>query len=657
MKKIWGFSGTYIILLLLSAVSAAMGYFVPEKAFPVSIAAFVFSAVFSLIDVLQTERRVKFAVSEVAAKLSTFEVEALPNLKIPVLISILDEFVWYNKALEEILPTATDLLGQSTAEVFGEKACRQFEKNGAAELEIYGKNFFSYYSQIEQDNEKFDVFYLIDVTDEKRIKAAYENTRPVVALVAIDNLDEVAMSAKDSELGAFKSRVQNEIEAWVADTGCISRRFSSDRYIMIFEESSYKELLKNKFDILEKVRKIKFGELNATLSIGVGKGGATLYECEELARQALDMVLGRGGDQAAISMPNNEFKFFGGITGSVQKRTRVRARIIASTVKELISACDNVVLMGHKCSDLDCVGACIGLYSTVVGMGKEAYIVIDRKNTMAHSLLTRLESSQKEFQLTDDKKVLPFVTRNTLLIVVDTHRPSSLECREIYDICDNVVVIDHHRRAVDYINDAVIFYNEPAASSACEMVTELVQYINPKSVAQFEAEALLSGIMLDTRNFVMHTGVRTFEASAFLRDRGADPIAVKKLFSGSMKMYQQRAEIVASAEKFERFAVAVAESRDENTRIAAAQAADELLGINGISASFVLCRIDEGINISARSLGSINVQLIMEALGGGGHRTMAACQVESTDFAEVKEMLIDAVNNYMSEQSAASNNN
>ena len=402
--------------------------------------------------------------------------------------------------------------------------------------------------------------------------------------------------------------------------------------------------------MLDEVRELKFGDSSATLSIGVGQGGGSMSECEEMAKQALDMALGRGGDQTVVKMPNNEYKFFGGVSGALEKHNKVRARIISNTLKSLIMQASNVILMGHRFADLDSLGSCIAMASAVSTLGRQPYIVMDKTKTMAGSLVDRADALGVQCNIVSGADVMQVIDKQTLLIICDVHRPSFLDSPEVYDHCQNVVVIDHHRKAVDFINDAVIFYHETAVSSVCEMVTEMLQYMCPKSVGPFEAEALMSGIMLDSRNFVLNTGVRTFEASAFLRNRGADPVTVKKMFAGSMETYKLRAEIVGSAELYDDdCAIAINDTVNENTRLASAQAADEMLGISGVLGSFVVCRYGSEFNICARSLGCMNVQVIMEKLGGGGHRTMAACQLRVDSFEDAVEQLKHAIDQYKKE--------
>ena len=583
--------------------------------------------------------------------ISTAQSKALTELKLPVLIStVYGEIVWYNPQFENDVDEASQMVGKDIIEVFGREFKDNIESRGEAELALANKIFSVTDSDIEAGAMPLRIYYLFDITELRKIAHEYHETRPVVALVAIDNLDEITKNARDSEIASFRGAVQRKIEKWSSKINGVCRKLSGDRYMLVLEERSYKKLSDEGFTVLENVRELKFNDSSATLSIGVGQGGGSMAECEEMAKQALDMALGRGGDQTVVKMPNNEYKFYGGVSGALEKHNKVRARIIASTLKSLIMSSSNVILMGHRFADLDSLGSCIAMASAVSSLGRQSYIVMDKGKTMAGSLMDRADSLGVHCNILSGSEVMPVIDKETLLIVCDVHRPSFLDSPEVYDHCQNVVVIDHHRKSVDFINDAVIFYHETAVSSTCEMVAEMLQYMCPKGVGQFEAEALLSGIMLDSRNFVLNTGVRTFEASAFLRNRGADPVTVKKLFAGSMETYKLRAEIVSSAELYDDdCAIAINDTVNENTRLASAQAADEMLGISGVLGSFVVCRYGSEFNISARSLGSMNVQVIMEKLGGGGHRTMAACQLRVDSFEDAVEQLKNAIDEYKKE--------
>ena len=651
MKKVWGVGRIFVVLLLLLVADIAAIAFAGKYALAISVGIAALGAVTVIFSLVGLHANIGKIISGVSKGISTAQSKALTELRVPVLITTAyGEVVWYNPQFENDISDAALTVGKNIESIFGGDFKDDIESNGYAEVTLGNKIFSVNDSDVDGGGTPLRIYYLFDITALRKIAYEYEQTRPVVAFVAIDNLDEITKNARDSEIASFRGSVQRRIEKWFSHINGICRKLSGDRYMLVLEERSYLKLSEEGFSVLNDVRELKFGDSSATLSIGVGQGGGSLAECEEMARQALDMALGRGGDQTVVKMPNNEYKFYGGVSGALERHNKVRARIISNTLKSLIESSSNVILMGHRFADLDSLGSCIAMAGAVSALGRQAYIVMDKTKTMAASLVERAETLGAHCNIINGEDVLPVIDKDTLLIITDVHRPSFLDSPAVYEHCNNVVVIDHHRKAIDFINDAVIFYHETAVSSTCEMVTEMLQYMCPKSVGQFEAEALLSGIMLDSRSFVLNTGVRTFEASAFLRNRGADPVTVKKLFAGSMESYKLRAEIVGSAELYDGdCAIAVSDSSNPSLRIASAQAADELLGISGVLGSFVICRYGSEINISARSFGGMNVQVIMEKLGGGGHRAMAACQLSVDSFDEACKRLKAAIDEYKKE--------
>lgn len=488
------------------------------------------------------------------------------------------------------------------------------------------------------------VVYFIDDNQYKLNSDEYVESRPVVGIVAFDNRDELERETDNSEAIKVTVAVETEIVKWVAPTKGFYKKISGGRYVVVMEERDITRFIDEKFRILDDIRTIKINDrLNATVSIGLGRGGASFKENEMWARQALDMALGRGGDQVAIKK-GDSYRFFGGMSKGVEKRDKVRTRVIAATLTTHINNSSNVIIMGHRFSDLDSVGSCIGMWSAVVkGLHKNAYILINRQQTLAKSLVTSFEKAGLESIFKTEDEALALLDEHSLVIIVDTHNPNFLESKTVYERCDRIVVIDHHRMMVNHIDKALVFYHEPYASSASEMTAELVQYLGHESLSRLESEALLSGIMLDTKNFVLRTGVRTFEAAAYLKSKGADTVVVKRLFSNSIDTYKVKYKLVSDAEIFNSCAIASAEEDIPDIRIASAQAADELLGIENVKASFVMYKTGKTTNISARSLGDLNVQVIMEQLGGGGHQTMAACQLENTTIAEARERLVSII--------------
>ena len=489
------------------------------------------------------------------------------------------------------------------------------------------------------------VVYFIDNDLYKSNSDEYIASRPVVAIVTFDNKEELERQTEEGKASQVTVAVEQTIVKWVASTTGFYKKISGGRYVIVMEERYIRQFMDEKFKILEDIREIKINErVNATISIGVGHGGKTFKENELWARQALEIALGRGGDQAAVKQ-SEEYKFFGGVSKGVEKRDKVRTRVIAGSLITHIKNSSNVIIMGHRYSDLDAVGACIGMWSSVSkGLKKPAYICINRQQTLATPLVASFEKAGFENIFKTESEILDIMDSRSLLIIVDTHSPNFLESKLIYERSERVVVIDHHRMMVNHIDNAVVFFHEPYASSACEMTAELIQYLSSEPPSRLESEAMLSGIMLDTKNFVLRTGVRTFEAAAYLRKNGADTVEVKRLFSNSIDTYKVKYKLVSDAEIFNYCAIACADESTPDIRIASAQAADELLGIENVKASFVMYKTGKTVNISARSLGDLNVQVIMESLGGGGHQTMAACQMEDVSIAEARERLVSIIN-------------
>ena len=579
-------------------------------------------------------------------KLKTPDSDLFTNFTMPVLLLKGNKIVWYNKRFRTDVLKGKDVLGDLPDEIFPETVRSAISVSDRADVSFGGRKYTVYKTCYEAGGEKFDTLYFFDVTDLKRIADEFDASRPVVMIMSIDSFDELTVNLAESERASVRGQIEREIEAFASKTDGFMKKLNNHTYLFVLNERGFALMKAEKFDVLDKVRNLKVhGDKNATLSIGVGRGDKNLKDCELSARQALEMAQGRGGDQTAVKRLNN-FEFFGGISSKgVEKRTKVKTRVIAAALKELIRGSDCVFIVGHKYGDLDSLGASIGLWKAVHTIGPKGYIVLNREQHLAKQLIDRVDKKYDKGVIISGEKAMSLITKKSLVIVVDTHRKDFIDAPDLFSVCSTKVVIDHHRKNVDFIDDAVIFYHEPYASSACEMVCELLQYMGDDIIEKPEAEALFAGIMLDTRNFVLRTGVRTFEASAYLRGRDADPVEVKKLFADSMDVYKERSKIVASAKRFGRCAISV-DTADGGSRVAASQAADELLNIENVDASFVIYKSPDTVNISARSLGAVNVQVIMEELGGGGHHTMSAAQLRDCDTDTAEKMLLEAISKH-----------
>jgi len=649
MKHNKGFHQSYLlpyfILIFLLALNTLVLSFVSVRFMLLSLFITLLGAGIVAYQVFNLQKSYKSFVSDLE-KSAEQNSPTLENFNLPaVYVSDLDEILWYNLKFERQLKTE-DCYGKNAYELFGINK-ESFLEKGVAEIKFSGKEYSVYYACVTTDNAPAKIFYLVENTNLKKAAREYLATRPVVMLIVTDNFSDVTRNCKDSEKTSFRGAIHKEIENWLSDIDCINLNFN-DKYVFVLtDERSLSKLTKKKFSILDTIRRLKVNNIGGvTLSVGVGKGGADLSECESFCKQALEMAQSRGGDQVAIKSKGTEYEFFGGLSAVMERRSTIRSRVLSSALVEMITASDKVLLMGHKFSDLDCLGAAYALAKVTEALGKESYIVFDDERTMATGLYKRILAEDTKCNFVNKINSEGLISDKTLLIILDTHRASVIENFDVYNKCKNVVVIDHHRKSVDAIDNAVIFYHDTASSSTCEMVTELLQYMPQYNPDDIVSDALLSGIMLDTKNLCLHTGVRTFEACAYLRKNGANPVKVKSLFSGSFEIYERKLSIISKAEFYNNCAISFDDAEDEVTRIATSQAADELLNLEKVKASFVMCRIADGINISARSYGSVNVQLIMESLGGGGHRNMAACQIPTKDFDEAKETLKQAINEY-----------
>lgn len=566
----------------------------------------------------------------------------------PALIADIDgQITWYNEAFEKNVLFDSTIDNANILKLTGGLTPSQIaDSTDGVSIEFSDRNYRVYSERFGGEKAIYCLFF-IDNTDLVATAKEYKLSRPAVIQMKIDNLDEVYQNYKNSECEVISGEIEHILEAWAVTYPCIFRRNGSGKYLVVMEERGIEMLKENKFNILKQVREYKYGEkpVKITLSIGIGRG-ATMAECDENSRQALEMSQSRGGDQATINT-DGSLEFYGGTITGPAKRTKIKARIIAKSFADHILSADNVFVMGHCFSDLDSIGSAVGIHAIAEALSRPCYIVADKDKSTAKSLIENLSEKTLPEAFVDGNTAGTLVTENSLLVIVDTHRASTLDYPELYEKIPNVIVIDHHRRTADYINNAVLYYDEPSASSASEMVTELLQYVPAKvSLKPLCAEALLSGIMLDTRNFVISTGARTFEAAAYLKEIGADTVSVRQLFLSSFESYKQKNQIVSTAVIYKECAVAVATTHSEDMRIIAAQVANELLNVAGVKSSYVLFSEDDQINISARSLGEMNVQLIMEQLGGGGHLTMAATQLTGMTMGDAVVKLENAINEY-----------
>ncbi len=584
-------------------------------------------------------------LSHMAVKLGSTKSENQNVMPVPVVTVTVDgSIMWYNKEFLDELLDGCESHNVEISRIF-KNITEEKLRHGESFTIKHDKRYYeiSVVSDVSAAVSQFVLFFN-NVTEKAKLEIEYENSRPAVILAVFDNEDEL-LKVRESERTAVLAAVDSLIREWVDGTTALCRSDARGTSLIVLDEQQLREFIQDRFNILNEARKIPVsGDHQVTLSIGVGRGGANLSECESWAQEALDMALGRGGDQAVIKN-GPDYAFFGGVSKSSEKQSKVKTRMIAKDIENIISTSDKCFVMGHRFTDLDAVGASIGVMSIAKALGIESYVINHPGETLAQSLIDHYiehtEGAERIF--VDTEQALSRMTENSVVVVVDTHSKNFLDSMPVYENAKKVIVIDHHRMMLSRIENAGIFFHEPFASSASEMVAELAQYIDEKSISKTEAEALLAGIMLDTKSFVIKTGVRTFEAATFLRRRGADTVDVKMLFAGSLDDYAEKSKIVASAAVYRECAIACSDEQSENVRVVCAQAADEMLTLQGINASFVLFESEGIINISARSLGKLNVQLVMEKLGGGGHLTMAGAQLSGSSLDHALSALYEAI--------------
>lgn len=575
----------------------------------------------------------------------------LEKFSIPVIVvGSNGDVLWYNTKFKKKLAHNRDCSGESIDQYISGADLDTLLDNTGVDIEYEDRH----YTVIASDVDDGIVLYYIDDTDYKTVAKLYDDTRPVVVTVVLDNKDEFERISGDDDVNQHIVMIEAILKKWTISFEGIYLKSITGRYKIVINEKYLKSAIESRFTLLEDIRDIKFsdGTMVSTISMGIGRGGESFKECEQWSLQALDMALGRGGDQVAIKC-KDEYEFFGGVARGVEKHEKVKARVIAKALAEKIGQSDNIYIMGHQSSDLDAVGAAIGMWSAISkSFENDTKIVLNKSTSLAEVLLDNFITSGYKDTFIEPSEARQRVNDQTMLIIVDTHSPTFVEDVELYRMCKNIVVIDHHRMMVNHIDNASVFFHEPFASSACEMVTELVQYINDDALNRSEAEALLAGIMLDTKNFVLRTGVSTFEAAAYLKRKGADTVEVKRLFSASLDTYKTKSQLVSDAEIYNNSAIACTDDKmnqDKDIRLTAAQAADELLSIQDVQASYVIYKSNDDMCISARSLGDLNVQLVMEKLGGGGHQTMAGTNLGKISKAEARELLVDVINAVSSE--------
>jgi len=645
-----------LCFVMLFLFAAASFFFADIR---VAIAELVICAAVYIIFVAASRKRareIKKYIEDTMSDINRASKDSTLNFPMATAVVRMDsnELVWGNDAFETMVGAREHIFEQHLFDLVpkfemnwlieGETECAESVNIGDRIFRVFGSLFRT------DDSEKAAVLatlYWLDVTEDSQKLIEYEASRQMVSVIMIDNYSEIMNGLSDAERSAIIAEVDRRLAEWTASSEGIFIKYERDKYIYLFQQRYLDEYTATRFSILDSVREIESKNgIKVTLSIGIGKDGQNFKENHRNARLAIDMALSRGGDQAVIRNKFN-FEFFGGRSQEVEKRTKVKSRVMANALAGLIRDSSSVMIMGHKNADNDSLGAAVGIACIARKIGKNASIVIGSK-TSADVLVKKIRAEHEyDGAFISAEDAIIEADNDTLLVVVDTNRKSVVESEALLESANKVAVIDHHRRGTDYIDGAVLNFHEPYASSTCELVSELLQYlVETRDILSAEAEALLSGIVIDTKKFTMKTGVRTFEAAAYLRRAGADTTELKRILQDDIDTYVKRAEMVKLARMYHDN-VAIVEYNDKSTRKIAAQAADELLSIQGVQASFVLYRDSGDVIISARSLGQINVQVILEKLGGGGHFDTAGAQVENKKLEEVSDELMKVIDDIL----------
>jgi c-di-AMP phosphodiesterase-like protein len=638
--KIVYLSLVIMICVILSLLQPSTIYFVLTVIFLTSI----FCAYVCLKEIKNRKNR----IDELSLSVDIVLKDSLNVVDIPmVMINDSNKIIWQNKVSKHILPQEYILDTASKLEKQKKQKCILSDVGNGEIYSAIGNN-------IRFSNFDCTLITYINKTDESKLKKTLEDTKVAVGIIFVDNYEETMQGLDELSKSEITSKIAKEIRQWVLENNGVVTKIDKDKYIVFVEKQYVDKMEQNTFEILERVRNItNITKLPVTVSLGISYFETTLDERYNAGSSALDIALGRGGDQAVVKK-EKKFDFYGGSNLGVEKTSRVRARTIAHALREIMEKSDKIYIMGHKNSDIDCIGAAVGIYKMASSLGKPANIIIDSKSSVSTQTIIDKIKTAKEYENAflsgnDFNKKQDY--SNSLLVVVDTHKQSYLAYPELLDSFEKIVVIDHHRRGPEFIDNALLTYHELYASSTCELVTEILMYLENINLTGAEAESLYAGIVVDTKNFIFKTGVKTFEVAAYLKRFGIDLTEVKQLFQSDFKTYIAKIDIVKNSEILKgKIAISTSEENYEDMPIIAAQAADELLSISGIVASFVLCKVDNVVMISGRSMGDINVQSIMEKIGGGGHLTFAGAQIAGVTIEEAKKKLLDSIDDYFGKE-------
>ena len=583
--------------------------------------------------------------------------KTLLNFPIPLLIiNKKGDIFWYNSKFKDIVGEKVDHK-ENVVDYFNNFSLKDLkEKNHSLDVSYGNKEYNVLFNEVEgaEDEENLYMLYWLDNTKFTTLRDLYNDEKTVICLIEIDNYDELGKDMDKMERASISGEIEKKLDTFAKRMNGIALKYLDDRYILFFENKHLENLETKRFDILEDVKDLKAENGDYfTLSIGIGINAKTISQQYDYARGALDIALGRGGDQAVVKS-SGKVKYYGGKSRAVEKRTKVKARMISYALRQIISQSSNVVITGHKVGDMDSFGASMGIFAIAKGMNRKAHIVLNDINPALDNIYERAKSEESDEyinSIVNTETAKKLMKEDTVVVMVDTHKPSFTEAAEIVAESEKVVMIDHHRRGEEYIENPLLDYLEPYASSTSELITEIIHYMDDiVKLSKFESEALMAGIMVDTYNFTFKTGVRTFEAASYLRRAGADTVSVKKLFSDDIKIWKLKSDIINRAEiVFDNIAISHLDEMVDEGVLIASQSATELLSVKGVEASFVLVKKEDETHISGRSIGDISVHIILEQLGGGGHLTSAGAQLQEKTIEEAKEMLKKAILKYKNE--------
>lgn len=604
---------------------------------------------------LAEKKKWQLKSDELCQKVDVVNEEILGALPLGVVVlDIKGNILWHNPLFNKMIGKEKSLKGKISQHLpeLALKKHSWFPKWKDSQVAINGRVFHVESNELMHGDDTGRLLLTFqDITEQINQGQKYQDDKPVVGFIQIDNFNEAIDDVEDENKPVLLAKIDKILTEWAIDMEGYLRKFAEDKYLLVINVGALKEVQENRFDIIDRIREITLGnKIPVTLSIGIGSGDEPIVDLSRLAQLGLDLALGRGGDQVVLKWPDKVL-FYGGKSNTVEKRTKVRARVVAYTLKDHIQQASNVIVVGHESSDLDSAGASLGVAKAAVEYGKPVHVVLDNSSGALDKLLEVVEEELEYGEkIISGWEALQYVNKDTLLVICDTHKPSLLIESKLLDHTDKIIIIDHHRRAEEFIDKAQLVYLEPYASSTSEMVAEILQYLGEDiTLDDITASALLAGIAVDTKNFTFQTGVRTFEAASFLRRAGAEANMVRKLLQDDFDTVLQRAEIIKQSEVLiNNTVVGVLPQMVPHATIIAAQAADVLLTIENITASFVLYAVPDGVNISARSNGDLNVQVLMEKLGGGGHFTVAGAQLKGLSIPEVKEKLKTALDEHLS---------